>query len=73
MKSIFHHSVWKGLLSSTQRIVKKPLKIDFPYVVMKNSIRNLAEGVPALVPFHPSPAAQAANLAFEQETHLYGA
>ena len=39
-------------------------------LVLKNTVRNLAEGVPALVPLYPSPSARAANLALEQETHL---
>ena len=42
---LFHHSVRKVRTFRTLRSVK----INFPRVVMKNIIRNLAEGIPALV------------------------
>ena len=38
-------------------------------LVTKNTVRNLAKDIPALVPMHRSPLARAANSALEQETH----
>ena len=57
-------------MGSTFPVPQLGVKIYFPHVVLKNSIRNLAEGIRALVPFHPSPSARAKNSALELETHL---